>query len=306
MFNNAGRVCCLITTFNGESIIENTLLAVAGQSQPPQQIVVIDNSSQDNTLDVIHGLGLQNLKVIRNTANLGVGKAFNTGLEFASDNKYGRLWIIDQDTFCEFRCLENLLLAGSDLIKQNNDPAALFPLAKSRPYPDIILTPYLWRKTRFENAVLPEKNTIMQVDSSITSGTLYSVDALQKVNGFREDYFIDCVDHECHMRLIKEGYRNFWVTDAQILHELGQPAKDGYGEIMFIHPSWRHYYMCRNMTHCYWKLGGLRAVLSFWNEALRMLKRIASIEGKAGPSFWFLIRGIFDAMRGKFGPLEKG
>ncbi len=305
MFNKTGKVCCLITAFNGESTIAETLAAIARQSLPPHQIVVIDNASTDNTVGIIHGLGLENLRVIRNATNLGVGKAFNTGLAFASENKYEKLWIIDQDTFCETRCLENLLRAGSDLENQDNDLAALFPLARSKPCPEIILAPYFWRKTGFENAVMPKNTAILQVDSSITSGTLYSVDALQKVDGFREDYFIDCVDHECHMRLIKKGYRNFWVTNAQVLHELGRPEKDGYGEIMFVHPSWRHYYMCRNMTACYWKLGGLKAVLSFWREALRLMKRLESIKGQVESSRGFFLKGILDAMRGKFGPLEK-
>ena len=48
----ASRVGLVIVTYNAADFIERCLSAVAGQSRPPDRVIVIDNASRDSTVDV--------------------------------------------------------------------------------------------------------------------------------------------------------------------------------------------------------------------------------------------------------------
>jgi len=304
MTGNGDKVCCVIAAHNGEVTIAETLRSLEHQTVPPGRILLIDNDSIDNTLEIAESLGLENLRVVRNERNLGVGAVFNAGLRLAGAGDFKHLWVVDQDTCCGPACLETLLEAESVLKKEN--PAALFSLARSKPYPEIVLPPYIWRGKRFEEIPLPPDRAACRVDSSISSGTLYNVDALQKIHGFREDYFIDFVDHECHMRLVDAGYGNFWVPGAEIFHELGYPVRESGGGVLFVHPAWRYYYMSRNMVNGYWHLGGTRALFAFLKEADGLLGRFAAAGLDTGTIRRFLYKGFCDAIIGRFGAIDNG
>jgi glycosyltransferase involved in cell wall biosynthesis len=72
--------------YNHAKFLPASLAALARQSIPADEILVIDDASTDNSLEVLEGLARQYplLKVYRNPVNLGVAGAVNRGLEAAS------------------------------------------------------------------------------------------------------------------------------------------------------------------------------------------------------------------------------
>ena len=297
-------VLCLVVTYNGGKTIKETIKSIARQSKTPDKILLIDNASSDGTINIIRSLNIQNLELIILDSNIGVAGAYNLGIDTATKQNFKWLWIFDQDTICMEDCLDHLLDPVIEGIEEIQKLAALCPTVKSKSFPEINLPSYKWNGKRFLNIIADNTEELIPVHSSITSGTLYQVKVLQKIRGFREDYFIDFVDHECHMRFNKAGYKMFWVHKASIFHELGTAKKDSNGEIMFTHKPWRYYYMGRNMTDGYIKLGGLPSMWAFWSDAMKQFKRLRKVNGNMGISFCFFIRGIFDAFIKNFGSLK--
>jgi glycosyltransferase involved in cell wall biosynthesis len=85
-------VTIILTTFNQESCINETLTSVMEQSYPFIQLIVIDNASTDGTygkLEIFQEK-FSNFRLIRNSFNKGLCKAFNQGLTLA-----GGKYIID-------------------------------------------------------------------------------------------------------------------------------------------------------------------------------------------------------------------
>ena len=104
-------VCAVILTFNSCSGVRNCIEAVKKQTRSPETTLVVDNHSEDKTamfLDSIKN-SVPHLVVIRTSENLGPAGGFHTGMKWAFDQGYDYLWLLDDDSVPEQRCLEILL-----------------------------------------------------------------------------------------------------------------------------------------------------------------------------------------------------
>ncbi len=141
----------------------------------------------------------------------------------------------------------------------------------------------------------------------ITSGTLMSLELFKNIGGFREDYFIDSIDHEYCLRARANGYPVVMSCKTLMSHSIGRPGPRGGHFLAFDHPPVRKYYMARNTL--------VTLKTYFWREpawAVRQLARliveflsIVFVEGdkrnKGHAFFW----GLVDAVRNKMGRCER-
>lgn len=262
------KILACIVTYNGADCIRETLSAILAQSRKPDKILILDNGSSDNTVALVRQFHSPAVETHVFSENRGVATAYNYALEYARHDGFSGLWLFDQDTLCEINCLGVLESAAMQFQTQNVKIAALFPVHRLHLFPETILFPNLWNGKRLTNSEpLKEGEPIREVHTSMTSGTLYIVTLIETNEWFREDFFIDFVDHEFHLRLRKKGYRFYWVQGAQVSHSLGQAAEvQGYGVVIWHSPN-RYYYMGRNMTWCYKHEGGWKAVVSLLSDA---------------------------------------
>lgn len=93
---NQSKVSCVIITYNGMKWIENCLLSLQ-KSIYPVNIIVIDNGSNDGTIELIESC-FQNVNFVKSQKNLGFGAANNLGFEMASDNNSEFIFLLNQDT----------------------------------------------------------------------------------------------------------------------------------------------------------------------------------------------------------------
>src|SRR5277367_3518617 len=75
-------VSVLLPNYNHAHFIGTALSALAAQTRPPHEILVIDDASTDDSLAVIESFmdELPQLRILRNPRNLGVNGALNRGL----------------------------------------------------------------------------------------------------------------------------------------------------------------------------------------------------------------------------------
>ena len=87
-------VFTIIVTFNGEQWIRNCLLSIR-ESSISSHIIVVDNSSTDETINIII-LEFPEVTLIQNEINLGFGKANNIGIQFALKKSATFLLLLNQ------------------------------------------------------------------------------------------------------------------------------------------------------------------------------------------------------------------
>lgn len=76
------RISILIRCYNAEKWIEETLNSAIAQTYPDKEIIVVNDGSTDNSLNVINKFNLSIVKVI-NQENKGASVAMNTALSYA-------------------------------------------------------------------------------------------------------------------------------------------------------------------------------------------------------------------------------
>lgn len=81
----------VIPLYNKAAHIEATLRSTAGQSHPPDEIIVVDDGSTDNSAEIVRSLDLPRVRLIQQ-ANGGVARARNTGIAAAQGD-----WIVFLD-----------------------------------------------------------------------------------------------------------------------------------------------------------------------------------------------------------------
>ncbi|MCP4680747.1 MAG: glycosyltransferase [Desulfobacterales bacterium] len=293
-------------TYNGAETIRGTLQSCrSGLQQGKSPILVIDNASRDDTVSIIESLCPEQTKIVKMAENLGVACAFNVGVQRALRAGVRWLFILDQDSVCGPGCLDILLETAGDLVKKGEKVGAVCSMARSRTFPDVIFRPYYWTgRALVPVPDAPGSALLVPVDSTISSGTLYSVNALNAINGFRERYFIDFVDHECHIRLREAGWSLWWEKRAILHHRLGKIQRITGAGLWIEHEPFRYYYMTRNMTDGLWRIGGVAAISRFAGEMFRHVLRVKRYSARSNEIIYYIIKGIRDAILRRFGPID--
>jgi glycosyltransferase involved in cell wall biosynthesis len=88
------KVSVCMAAYNGSQYIEEQISSILCQLKESDELIIVNDFSTDNTLDVIKSFESRKIKVINNTKNLGLVKSF----EIALDNATGNIiFFSDQD-----------------------------------------------------------------------------------------------------------------------------------------------------------------------------------------------------------------
>ncbi len=82
---NTKLVSIVVTTYNGERFLKAQLDSIIAQTYQPIEIIVVDDGSTDNTLNILNEYAAhhKNVSVIKNEQNLGYVKNFEKGFSLA-------------------------------------------------------------------------------------------------------------------------------------------------------------------------------------------------------------------------------
>ena len=82
------KVSVIIPVYNKEKYIEQCLKSVINQTYSDVEIIIIDDASTDNSLELVKSIKDSRIKVIELKENVGAGTARNKGIEGAKRRIY--------------------------------------------------------------------------------------------------------------------------------------------------------------------------------------------------------------------------
>ncbi len=255
-------------------------------------LFIIDNSDELNEKLINELLKIEKIKYISNNENLGIAKALNIGAEKALEKNYDYLLTMDQDSYFEGTNLSNLI----DFIKEytSDNKIAIFS-----PFHIISNKP-----------IIP-KSDFDIVDIVITSGNIISLPIWKSVGGFKEELFIDDVDHDYCLRIRQLGFKIIRVNKSILIHSLG--------ELIIIfkifnkqldyrkHSPMREYYKFRNTFYL------IKKYNSFDPNFIKILKngmrakliKIIFLDKERVAKIKMIIRAYLDYKKNSFGKLNE-
>ncbi|MBZ0305035.1 MAG: glycosyltransferase [Anaerolineae bacterium] len=192
----------IIPAYNAEHTLAGCLSALASQSIPPFEIIVVDDASHDNTFHIAEAAGVQ---VVRLEKNRGPAAARNAGVARSTG-----------DILC---------FTDADCEPDNHWLAALIsPFAKDK---TIAGTKGVYRlKTshliaRFVQLEYESRYQRMrqfeQIDFVDTYSAAYRRDIFEAAGGFDESLPVD-EDQDLSFRLAAVGAKLIFVPDASVAH----------------------------------------------------------------------------------------
>ncbi len=269
------KVVALVVTFNRCELVTRVVTALGRGSVLPDEILVVDNSSTDDTVEVLRGLGasgnaLVPLTVIELDHNSGGAGGFHAGLEAALERAADLVWMMDDDGVPADDCLELLLPHAADpsgfrgdfigpAVVAEHDPSRLcFPIrlpGRSTVVHQLADVERASRDGLVADVVIP------------FNGVLVTRQLVTRIGLVREEFFIWGDDVEYLWRARRAGARIATVVAARFRHpatdDLGTPLM--FGRTTYNHsPSdLKHYCMCRNNVANLHEFVGLHGVLAF-------------------------------------------
>ncbi len=299
------KILALIVSYNGQETICSALDSCLTDERLPEiSTLIIDNASTDNTIAAVKSLEFKQLEIISMPSNIGIATAYNIGLKKAQELKAQWLFLLDQDSTCLHCCLNHLLEEIDILEQQGKRIGAISACVHSWYFPNYIHFPYYWTgKSLITNQKIQNSATkTIAIHSSLNSGTLYNVKALSEIGGFKDDYLIDFIDHECHLRLHQAHWEMWWHKHAIMYHRLGNIQKIINNNLWIEYEPYYYYYMTLNM------LEGLRSLESktttanfIKREILKQIKYLWKYGKHPVKSNYFIIKAILHGLLGKSG-----
>ncbi|WP_214849807.1 glycosyltransferase family 2 protein [Exiguobacterium sp. s138] len=247
------NIGALVVTYNPTEKILNGLIGKL--KNDCEEIIIIDNNSESK--EIIKAISKDvRIKVIFNNENVGLAKAQNQGIEFLKNKPLvKKIIVFDQDSNPDLNMVRNLNNEFEQIKKIDSNIAAVGPRfidTRSNNYFPFIQYGFFRTNKIFKNK--NHKTNHIKVDLLISSGTLLSIESLDKIGLMDESLFIDCIDTEWCMRAIKKGFNLYGVFNAEMFHTIGDNLKTikipiiGQKNIL-IHSPIRKYYMYRNKIH---------------------------------------------------------
>jgi len=288
------NTCALVVTYQPDDDCFGRLDRLLAQFP---LVIVVDNASTNNFKNLIDSLnGRSKVLLVRNDCNFGMGKALNLGLAYAKNRGFHYCATFDQDT-AVFPELLKILLA---VYQRQGQELALVGANYWNAH----------KGRNFLECADAGLDASVERKTLITSGTLMPLAMIDKIGGFREDYFIDSVDHEFCLRARSYGYLLFMTCRPLMSQNIGSEkiGSSLFSHLMsFDHSPARKYYIARNVvvtmkTYC---LGEPLWVL---RQAMRLCQDFLSIllfEKRKISKIVAFGKGIWHGIAGRLGPIEK-
>lgn len=297
-------IASVTVAYNAAQALPEHLTALLRQSRLLDEIIVVDNGSEDSTVETIRNEFPQ-VTVLEMGKNLGVGGAFSAGLLYATrDKKHDWVWLLDEDGVPESDAVEQLL-RGYTLSEEQGKKAGVLTCVPTHAESGLSYPGLLWK----DRLLLPPAEVLQQpiwfVDAAISSGTMVSRNVVETVGLPRADFFMDFVDFEYSLRIRRHGYEICVVRDSILRHTLGTPRTFeflGYKKAWSDHASWREYYISRNYTYVAWHLyPNPRSKLFMLMRLVRNGTAMLLFSEHGLESLHMMLRGFFDGRAGRLG-----
>lgn len=224
----------VIVSFNSSATIVDSVLSV--RKAGVDDVVVVDNASQDDSVRLAESLGV---RVIKEDVNRGFAYACNRG---ARELKWAVILFINPDAVL----LPESLRAAVSLFKSDLD-IGVVGLSLVGPQGDPEPAGYGQCVTPLSlifRHVAPVKKISKPLDVGWVSGgaMLVKSDAIGAAGGFDDSFFLYWEDVDLCRRLKALGWRVVFYPEAQAVHVRGVSVGDGKRRALFYDASADNYF----------------------------------------------------------------
>lgn len=245
------RIAAVFATMNRAQTACACIRALAGQTRPPELVVVADNVSHDGTVEALRGMsGLPfELIVHEMPDNRGNAGGVEVAMDLSFDLGADAVWILDDDSFPRKDALAELLAGDWDL-KVVRHPVQIDPATGRFTWPMQVWSGDAFRLVAGPDDLPPGDFVRTRI---MWTGALVSREVREAVGRVNAGLFIRGEDEEYPWRFEKAGF----TQAAAVRSVMDHAGPDDLvhwrflGRHLFIErglADWKLYYKVRNMV----------------------------------------------------------
>jgi rhamnopyranosyl-N-acetylglucosaminyl-diphospho-decaprenol beta-1,3/1,4-galactofuranosyltransferase len=231
------NVAAVVLTYNRLHLLKECITAIKSQTLQPDEIIVIDNGSKEDTSEWLKSQ--QGINTIFLPQNIGPAAGMKRGLQAAFEKGYLWIWIMDDDGLPHAEALEKLLNAkpgskgarNSIVLDKEDKKTLVFKLLQFKTLDDI-------KEEFVEGEIMP------------WNGTLFHRTIIERLGYPISELFLWGEENEYYYRIKKSGlFDIFSVRSSWHYH----PRTSGffYKSKWDVKTDWRAYYFIRNKYTVY-------------------------------------------------------
>jgi GT2 family glycosyltransferase len=227
----------IIVTWNNEEDIEGCLSSILESTNKfsgiSAEIIIIDNSSSDKTLEKIGKFKQENFRVYENKENLGYTKPVNQGINYS---KGKNILLLNPDTVI----MKDSILRLADFLNNNGEYGACCPLLvnedgsiqhsiRSFPsywkmYCEFYLLAYIFPKSKiFGGWKMKYFDYLRDADvcQPMAAALMIKKPVIEKTGLMDEQFTMFFNDVDLCKRIIDAGLKIRFIKDSEIMHKKG-------------------------------------------------------------------------------------
>lgn len=276
---STSKVSVVVVNYNGAATLEDCLRSIYGSTHKNLDVIVVDNCSCDNSIEICNRVGVD--KVWVNESNAGPAIALNQGISMTSGDY---IIFLAADTKVHPDCISELAYRLDE--NKNVGIASAMVVHWDRYYQldsaGEFINQFGLLVQRHKNHELDPKYFVYHWLTNIFSAKGTAIMS-RRSTGIRydDDYFMFLEDTDFCWRMWLAGYEVMFVPDAVIYHKVSSA-------INAAPPQWVRYYGARNYITTHIKNMGL-ARLVFILPLHVILWLLFSLRVEHG---WAICRGI--------------
>ena len=234
-------ICAVVVTYDPDDSSVDCIRSIVAECA---HTLIVDNCSDEERRVGLRRLQTAKVTLLENTANSGVAAGFNLGIRAAAALNYRWFLLFDQDTRVFPHTLSELIPAHAQCSAELGPRLGFFGCGY---YSALVDGTTIRHKQRQE-----EGKAWTATDLLITSGTLINLDNFKRIGDFREEFFIDHVDHDYSLRAQRMGFTIARSNARLMVHRLGalryrRPWQAlGAKKMLNYYAPLRRYYQLRN------------------------------------------------------------
>ena len=219
-------VVVVTLNYNGSSFLQECIDSILDSDYSNFKVIIVDNGSKDNSLELLERLYGSNDKVIvlKNKKNLGYSKGMNVGLDYGFNNLEADFCLVmNNDTFLDKHAINALVeVAQKDekigfvtgKVYYSVSPSKFQTVGKKSD-PVLISGGHIGRRELDKG----QYDRDCELDFCDDIFWLVSKELYQKTGGYDPEFFLEAEDFDWQLRAKKAGFKIMFAHKAKLWHK---------------------------------------------------------------------------------------
>jgi len=293
------KLAIILVNYNGIEYNINCINSILDSSFKNFEIIVVDNDSKDGSVEELERVFNNKITLIKLNDNLGFSGANNIGIEYAKENNFDYIMLLNNDTVID-KDMISIMIESS---KYHN--CLVSPKIYYYDNKNIIWSAggtINWKKglpiqyginEEDEN----ENGKLMNIEFATGCCLLIPIEAINDVGFLSEEYFLYYEDTDYSCRVINAGHKILYNSEAIMYHKVSA-STGGEKSLMY----W--YYMTRNRLIFNKKFNKKKTNANLYFYSTAAIKLLIYLMKGKNAAVKGIIKGIIDYLKGIEGKVE--